>query len=536
MENQNTELWQAVAGGRATLGIELGSTRIKAVLAGEGHKPLAFGSCTWENRLENGLWTYSLTEVHKGLRAAYAALAADVEARCGLAITKLGAMGVSAMMHGYLPFDGEGRQLAAFRTWRNTHTGKAAEILSHKLRFNIPLRWSVAHLYDAMMKNETHLKELHFITTLAGYVHWKLTGQKVLGVGDASGIFPIDSTTCSYDAAMVKRFEELAAEQGYPIQAEKLFPKVLRAGQDAGALSPEGAAFLDETGRLKAGIPLCPPEGDAGTGMVATNSVAERTGNVSAGTSIFAMIVLEKNLSRLYPEIDMVTTPCGKPVAMVHCNNGTSDLDAWVGLLEEATGAFGAKPSAEELYAALYQKALEGAADAGGLVAYNYVSGEPVTGQSEGRPLFTRLPASELNLANFMRAQLYAVLASLCIGIEILTIQEKVQLRRLLGHGGLFKTPQVAQGLLASALRVPVAVMQAAGEGGAWGIALLAAYRLNHSPGESLEEYLAKRVFASEQGSQMEPSEKDSTGFAAFLRRYRAALPAQRAACEYLIN
>ncbi|MDD4850777.1 MAG: FGGY-family carbohydrate kinase [Gemmiger sp.] len=515
---------------QTALGIELGSTRIKAVLIGPDHTSLASGDYTWENRLENGYWTYPLAEVWQGIRAAYAALAAQVAARYGQPLTTVGGMGISAMMHGYLPFGADGAQLAPFRTWRNTTTGPAAQALTERFGFNIPQRWSIAHLYQAMLDNEAHLANLGYLTTLSGYVHWQLTGERVMGVGEAAGMFPIDSTTCDFDANMVESFDALAAN--YPWKLKAVLPRVLPAGERAGVLSPAGAALLDPTGVLQPGIPLCPPEGDAGTGMAATNSVAPCTGNVSAGTSVFAMVVLEKPLSKVYPELDMVTTPTGAPVAMVHCNTCTSDLNAWVGLLGEAAQALtGQKPDADTLYGTLYRAALKGEPGCGGLAAVNYFAGEPVTGLQEGRPLFVRMPDAALNLPNFMRAHLNAAIATLKIGMDMLA-GEGVRLTTLLGHGGLFKTPVVGQQLLAGALNVPVACMETAGEGGPWGMALLAAYMANRQPGQTLERYLADMVFANAKSSVVAPAPADVAGFATYLQRYRAALEAEKAAVQ----
>ena len=533
-EEELMERLEALQTERTALGIELGSTRIKAVLIGPDHTVLASGAHEWENRLENGCWTYPLDEVWAGVQAAYAKLAAAFAAQYGTPPTAVGAMGVSGMMHGYLPFSRNGAQLAPFRTWRNTTTGPAAAELTELFGFNIPQRWSAAHLYQAMLNGEGQVKDIAFLTTLAGYVHWRLTGEKVLGVGDASGMFPIDSAACDYDAAMVRRFNGLLQAHELAYRLEDILPRVLRAGEAAGVLTAEGAKLLDPTGTLRPGVPLCPPEGDAGTGMVATGSVAPRTGNVSAGTSVFAMAVLEKPLSRVYPEIDMVTTPAGAPVAMVHCNTCTSDLDAWVKLLGEMAGAAGAALSKQALYELFYKKALEGEADCGGLVNYNCYSGEPVAGLARGCPLFVHRPDARLNLANFARAQLYSAMATLKLGMDILLEKEGVPLDTLCGHGGLFKTPIVGQRLLAGALGVPVAVMETAGEGGPWGMAVLAAYMLNRRKGETLERYLADRVFAAAKGSIEPPQETDRAGFARFMERYKKGLAAEQAAAEAL--
>ena len=517
---------------KTALGIEFGSTRIKAVLIGPEHTPLAQGDYTWENQLHNGIWTYPLEQVWHGLQSAYAALAADVQQKYGCTLTKVGCIGISAMMHGYLAFDANGELLVPFRTWRNTITGAAAEELTAAFGFNIPQRWSIAHLYQAMLNKEEHLSKLDFFTTLAGYVHWQLTGHKVLGVGDASGMFPIDSTTGGYDAAMLQKFNTMAAAKGYAVDLNALLPEVLPAGADAGTLTEAGARLLDPAGNLQAGIPLCPPEGDAGTGMAATNSVAVRTGNVSAGTSVFAMVVLEEDLKNVHEELDMVTTPSGDTVAMVHCNNCTSDLNAWVGLFKEFAEAFGMKPDMNELFGTLYRKALEGDKDCGGLLAYNYFSGEPVTGLNEGRPLFVRRPDAHFTLANFMRSHLYASLATLKIGLDILLKEEKVKVDRIYGHGGLFKTKGVGQGILAAAMDAPVAVMETAGEGGPWGMALLASYMVHKAEGETLEQYLSGKIFGGETGTVMEPDPADVAGFDAYIENYKKALEAEKAAVE----
>ena len=521
---------KAIDSGQTVLGIEFGSTRIKAVLIGADHKPLASGSYEWENRYENGVWTYSLDDVWTGLQASYQALSSEVQSKYNTPLKTVGAIGFSGMMHGYLVFDKDGNLLAPFRTWRNTITGEAAEKLTALFQFNIPQRWSIAHLYQAILNKEAHVKNIHHQTTLAGYVHWKLTGQKVMGIGEASGMFPIDSTTNDYDQRMLELFNQQVAAEDLPWKLQDILPKVLVAGDAAGALTAEGAKLLDPTGQLAAGIPLCPPEGDAGTGMVATNSVAVRTGNVSAGTSVFAMIVLEKALSKLYSEIDMVTTPSGKPVAMVHSNNCTSDLNAWVEVFHEFTQALGVEVSQSRLFETLYQQALLGDADAGGLLAYNYFSGEHITHMEEGRPLFVRTPESRFTLANFMRVHLFASLGALRIGLNILFDLEKVQIDQILGHGGFFKTKGVGQKMMAAAMNVPVSVMETAGEGGAWGIALLAAYMLRKAPSEAFDAYLSSKVFAGENSVTITPDPKDVAGFAAFMERYTKGLGIERAA------
>lgn len=527
--NQN-DIRNAIASGQTALGIEFGSTRIKAVLIGAGHTPLAAGSHEWENRYEHGVWTYSLDDVWAGLQASYRDLCAAVQAQYGVPLRTIGAIGFSGMMHGYVALDASGELLVPFRTWRNTITGQAAAQLTELFQFNIPQRWSIAHLWQAILNGEAHVAAISHLTTLAGYVHWKLTGQQVMGIGEASGMFPIDSTINDFDAGRLAQFDALLAAQNIPWRLRDILPKVLVAGDAAGALTIEGARLLDPTGALQAGIPLCPPEGDAGTGMVATNSVAERTGNVSAGTSVFAMIVLEKALSQLYPEIDMVTTPTGKPVAMVHSNNCTSDLNAWIDLFQEVTGALGATVSEAQLYETLYKLALAGDADGGGLLAYNYVSGEHITHMEEGRPLFVRTPNSRFTLANFMRTHLFASVGALRIGLDILFVREKVEIDQILGHGGFFKTKEVGQRIMAAAMNVPVSVMETAGEGGAWGIALLAAYLLNREAGEPLEAYLTEKVFAGQNALTLAPDARDVAGFAAFMARYTQGLGIERAA------
>ena len=525
---------KAIESGKTVLGIELGSTRIKAVLIGEDHTPIASGSHEWENQYKNGVWTYDLDDVWKGLQESYQNLSKDVSEKYGVSLRTVGAMGLSAMMHGYLAFDKNDNLLIPFRTWRNTMTGQAAEKLTDLFQFNIPQRWSIAHLYQAILNKEGHIKDISHQTTLAGYVHWKLTGQKVLGVGEASGMFPIDSNVYNYEERMLQLFNGLSEVEKLPWKLQEILPKILVAGDAAGVLTEAGAKLLDPSGQLKAGIPLCPPEGDAGTGMIATNSVAERTGNVSAGTSVFAMIVLEKALSKLYPEIDMVTTPTGKPVAMVHANNCTSDLNEWVDLFHEFTQALGVEVGESKLYELLFKKALAGDADAGGLLAYNYFSGESITNFEEGRPLFVRTPESRFTLANFMRVHLFSALGTLKLGMDILFEQEKVKIDQLLGHGGFFKTKAVGQKMMAAAMNVPVSVMETAGEGGAWGIALLASYMLNKAMNESLESYLSSKVFAGENGMTITPDQRDVDGFAVFMERYKKGLVIERAALDGL--
>ncbi len=519
--------------GRAILGLELGSTRIKAVLIGKNHAPIASGEHTWENRLENGVWTYHLGDVWTGIQDAYAALKKDVEEKYGARLTRLAALGFSAMMHGYLPFDASGNAICEFRTWRNTMTAEAAQELTDLLSFNIPQRWSIAHLYQAMLNQEAHLDRLAHLTTLAGYVHWKLTGVQALGVGEASGMFPIDSDTNDYDQRMVDLFDAKAAQKGYAFKLRSVLPKVLSAGEDAGCLTEEGALLLDPTGALEPGAPIAPPEGDAGTGMVATNAVAVRTGNVSAGTSVFAMIVLEKPLSRVYPEIDMVTTPTGKAVAMVHCNNCTSDINAWAGMLSGFAAAIGATVSMGDIYTALFTSALAGDADCGGMVNVPFFSGEPVVGLNAGRPMLLRTPDAALTFANFSRSLIASAMTSLRLGMDILE-KENVKIDSLLGHGGYFKTPLVGQKLLAASLKIPVSVMETAGEGGPWGMALLAAYRVNKKDGQTLESYLHESVFANAKTLTAMPDAADAAGLDAYTARFVKALEAERAAVAHL--
>lgn len=523
-----------IASGQAVLGIEFGSTRIKAVLNGPDNRPIAQGSHQWENQLVDGLWTYSTEAIWYGLQDCYARLRDDVRSRYDVEIESLAAIGISAMMHGYMPFGADGSILVPFRTWRNTNTSRAAEELSKLFVFNIPLRWSISHLYQAILDNEPHVADITYLTTLAGYIHWQLTGEKVLGVGDASGMLPIDSSKGCYSQEMVGKFDALVADRHYPWKLADILPRILMAGEKAGTLTAEGAARLDVSGHLKPGAVFCPPEGDAGTGMTATNAVLPRTGNVSAGTSSFSMIVLEKELSKPYEVIDMVTTPSGSPVAMVHCNNCTSDLNAWVNLFAEFQTLCGRKVDYTELYSRLYNAALEGAADCGGLLSYNYYSGEPVTGLAEGRPLFVRSATDKFSLANFMRANLYASVAVLKIGNDILFNDEKVEVDRITGHGGLFKTPVVGQRILAAALNSPISVMETAGEGGAWGIALLAAYCVSNPKGLSLAGWLDEYVFLGETGSEIAPDPADVEGFNEYIKRYEKGLAVERAAVASL--
>ena len=519
--------------GKAILGIELGSTRIKAVLIDQENKPIAQGNHTWENQLVDGLWTYSIEAIWSGLQDCYADLRSNVKNLYGIEIENLAAIGVSAMMHGYMPFNAKEEILVPFRTWRNTNTGRAAAALSDLFVYNIPLRWSISHLYQAILDNEAHVKDIDFLTTLAGYVHWQLTGEKVLGIGDASGMLPIDPTTHNYSAEMVAKFDKLIAPNQYNWTLQDILPKVLSAGESAGVLTPEGSKKLDASGHLKAGIPVCPPEGDAGTGMVATNAVKQRTGNVSAGTSSFSMIVLEKELSKPYEMIDMVTTPDGSLVAMVHCNNCTSDLNAWVNLFKEYQELLGIPVDMDEIYSKLYNIALTGDTDCGGLLSYNYISGEPVTGLADGRPLFVRSANDKFNLANFMRTHLYASVGVLKIGNDILFNEEKIKVDRITGHGGLFRTKGVGQRILAAAINSPISVMETAGEGGAWGIALLGSYLVNNEKKQSLADFLDEKVFVGDAGIEVSPTAEDVAGFNTYIENYKAGLPIEEAAVKF---
>jgi len=527
------QIGAAIREGRTALGIELGSTRIKAVLVDEEHNPIASGSHDWENQYVDGVWTYSIPDIWDGVKESYRNMAEEVKERYGETLTAIGAICFSAMMHGYMAFDKEGELLVPFRTWRNTMTEEASEKLTKLFSFQIPQRWSIAHLYQAILNQEEHVPQIDYLVTLEGYVHWKLTGERVLGIGDCAGMFPVDCAAKDFHKRMMEQFDELVAPRQFPWKLRDIMPRVLTAGEKAGTLTEEGARLLDASGNLKSGIPLCPPEGDAGTGMTATNSVARRTGNVSAGTSVFAMVVLEKELSRVYPEIDIVTTPAGDAVAMVHCNNCTSDLNAWVSLFEEFAVTMGMKVDKNTLFSTLYQKALEGDKDGGGMLSYGYLSGEHITHFEEGRPLFVRTPESRFNLANFMRVHLYTALGALKMGMDIL-FEEGVRLNVLLGHGGLFKTKEVGQRIMAAAIGVPVSVMETAGEGGAWGAALLASYMLQKEEGESLDHYLAEKVFKDDGGTRLEPDPEDEAGFRAFMERYRSGLSIERSAVDNL--
>ncbi len=523
---------QTIQEGKAILGIEFGSTRIKAVLIGEDNAPIAQGSHQWENRLVNGIWTYSTEAVWYGLQDAYTNLRKDVLSKYDVEIEKLAAVGISAMMHGYMPFDKDGNIMVPFRTWRNTNTGQAAAELSELFMFNMPMRWSLSHLYQAMLNNEEHVKDINFLTTLAGYVHWKLTGEKVLGVGDASGMMPVDPETQDYNQQMVDIFDAIVTRKEYSWRLRDILPKSIPAGVSAGTLTEAGAKLLDVSGHLQPGAVFCPPEGDAGTGMVATNAVSPRTGNVSAGTSSFSMIVLEHDLSKPYEAIDIVTTPDGKPVAMVHCNNCTSDLNAWVDLFKEFLTISGQSVDMDCLYSKLYNHAMTGNADCGGIMAYNFISGEPVLGLVEGCPMVVRSASDKFNLANLIRAHLYASVAVLKIGNDVLFNEEKVKVDRITGHGGLFKTPGVGQRVLAAAINSPITVMETAGEGGAWGIALLAAYVVNNGEGLSLPQYLDYKVFNNCIGTTVAPEADDVEGFNRYVAEYLKCLDSEKCAIK----
>lgn len=521
-----------IEAGKAVLGIEFGSTRIKAVLIGEDRSPIASGSHDWENSLENGIWTYSLDAIWAGLQDCYAKMAEDVKAQYGAEITSLSAIGFSGMMHGYMAFDKNDELLVPFRTWRNTITEQASEQLTELFGYPIPQRWSIAHLYQAMLNGEEHVKDITFITTLAGYIHWMLSGEKVMGIGEASGMFPIDIEAKDFNKRMIAQFDEKA--EAYPWKLEDILPKVLLAGDDAGKLTEKGAKLLDPTGTLKPGAPMCPPEGDAGTGMAATNSVRVRTGNISAGTSVFGMVVLEHELKEVHHEIDLVTTPDGNLVGMVHCNNCTSDLNAWVNCFKEFLESLGVDVSMPRIYDAFYYEAEKGDPDCGGLLAYNYFSGEHTTGFEEGRPLFVRKPDNKFSFANFAKVNLYTALGALKAGLDIMLVGEGVKLDRITGHGGLYKTPRVGQQITANAINAPVSVMKTAGEGGAWGIALLADYMISKEDGETLDAYLENKVFAGNEGSVIDPQPEEVDGFNEFMKRYKTGLAIERAAVDNL--
>ncbi len=533
MKTTQESIKQAIAKGKTSLGIELGSTRIKAVLIDENFETIASGSYEWENLLEDGFWTYNLLDIITGLQSAYREMKQEVERSYGITIRTVGSIGVSAMMHGYMAFDKTGELLVPFRTWRNATTSAAAKELTEHFQFNIPERWSIAHLYQAIINQEKHLPRIDYMTTLAGYIHWLLTGSKTLGIGDASGMFPIDERTQNYSEAMMKQFDDLISHKGYSWQLSDILPAVHTSGEQAGTLTAIGASILDQSKNLQPGIPFCPPEGDAGTGMVATNSVRKRTGNVSVGTSVFAMIVLDKKLSNVYPEIDLVTTPNGSPVGMVHANNCSSDLNAWLGLFREFSEAMGQKVESDKLFEVMLNKALEADPDGGGLLSYGYFSGENITGVESGRPLFVRSAKSNFNLANFMRTHLFTAFGALKIGMDLLVKEENVKIHSILAHGGLFKTPVVGQKMMAAAINTPVSVMDTAGEGGAWGMAILSSYMLNKNENESLEDFLDDKVFKEVTAQEIYPDELDVKGFEAFIKRYKKGLVIEKAAAEH---
>ncbi|MBD8112430.1 FGGY-family carbohydrate kinase [Priestia megaterium] len=533
MKTTQESIKQAIARGKTSLGIELGSTRIKAVLIDENFETIASGSYEWENLLEDGFWTYNLLDIITGLQSAYREMKQEVERSYGITIRTVGSIGVSAMMHGYMAFDKTGELLVPFRTWRNATTSAAAKELTEHFQFNIPERWSIAHLYQAIINQEKHLPRIDYMTTLAGYIHWLLTGSKALGIGDASGMFPIDERTQNYSENMMKQFDDLISHKGYPWQLSDILPAVHTSGEQAGTLTAIGASILDQSKNLQPGIPFCPPEGDAGTGMVATNSVRKRTGNVSVGTSVFAMIVLDKKLSNVYPEIDLVTTPNGSPVGMVHANNCSSDLNAWLGLFREFSEAMGQKVESDKLFEVMLNKALEADPDGGGLLSYGYFSGENITGVESGRPLFVRSAKSNFNLANFMRTHLFTAFGALKIGMDLLVKEENVKIHSILAHGGLFKTPVVGQKMMAAAINTPVSVMDTAGEGGAWGMAILSSYMLNKNENESLEDFLDDKVFKEVTAQEIYPDELDVKGFEAFIKRYKKGLVIEKAAAEH---
>ena len=520
--------------GKSVLGIEFGSTRIKAILVDEKGNPIASGSKEWENELLEGVWTYSEKAIWDGLSDCYADLKKNVKDQYGVTIKNLAAIGFSAMMHGYLAFDEKDNLLVPFRTWRNTITEEAADKLTEAFNFNIPQRWSISHLYQAILNGEYHVPQIRHFTTLAGYVHFKLSGRKVLGVGDASGMFPIDSKTGNYDEKMLDTFSKMIEEKKFPWNIRDILPEVLTAGDNAGELTDEGAKLLDKEGDLASGIPMCPPEGDAGTGMVATNSVLVETGNISAGTSVFAMIVLKENMKNLHKEIDMVTTPTGDPVAMVHCNNCTSEINAWVKIFDEFGKLMGADFDRGELFTKLYSVALEGEKDCGGLISYNYFSGEPVTGFSKGSPLFVRSAEDSFTLPNFMRMHLYSAMATLKVGMDILTVDEKVTVKKMYGHGGFFKTPKAGQMIASAATGAPVCVMETAGEGGAWGIAVLALYMTQKKENQTLASYLEDVIFAGSTGSELMASPEDIEGFSTFMKKYMTGLSVEQSAVVFL--
>lgn len=536
MKVKHEGMKQAIAMGETSLGIEFGSTRIKAVLINKQFETMASGSYEWENRLENGFWTYNLESVIIGLQTAYRELKDEVEQKFGITIRSIGSIGISAMMHGYMAFDEKGELLVPFRTWRNATTGQAAKELTERFQFNIPERWSIAHLYQAILNDEEHVPRIEYLTTLAGYIHWLLTGNKAIGIGDASGMFPIDEKTKDYNQAMLDQFDDEILMGNFPWKLKNILPKVYTSGEHAGNLTERGVKILDPSQDLQPGIPFCPPEGDAGTGMVATNSVRKRTGNISVGTSVFAMIVLEEDLSNVYPEIDLVMTPNGSPVAMVHANNCSSDLNAWLGLFSEFAEAMGFKVEPSQLFSVMFNKALEADPDGGGLLSYGYFSGENITGLESGRPLFVRSPESKFNLANFMRTHLFTAFGALKIGMDILKKNEHVGIDSILAHGGLFKTPIVGQKMVAAAMETPVSVMETAGEGGAWGMAILASYMLDENKNDRLEDFLEQKVFKGIDGVVINPDSTDVKGFEVFIERYKKGLEIERVAVDHLLQ
>ncbi|MDN5315432.1 MAG: hypothetical protein PWP10_4182 [Clostridiales bacterium] len=528
------EIRSAIENGKTSIGMELGSTRIKTVLIGPDNFPIASGSFDWENSYIDNIWTYSIDEIWNGVQSSFRSMLENVKSKYDVVLKTTGSIGFSGMMHGYMVFDKEDKQLVPFRTWRNNFTGQASEELTELFNYPIPQRWNIAHLYQAILNKEEHVKNINFLTTVAGYVHWKLSDRKVLGIGEASGVFPIDSVNKNYNLGLADKFDQYIAKYGFDWKVANLLPEVLVAGDNAGYLTEAGAKLLDPSGNLQAGIPMCPPEGDAGTGMVATNSIAVRTGNVSAGTSVFAMLVLEKELSKAYKELDLVTTPDGHMVAMVHSNNCTSDYDAWLGIFAEALKELGLDVPKPKLYDTLLGMALKGDPDCGGLLAYGYISGEHITGFEEGRPMIVRSSGSNFNLANFMRVHLFTALGALRTGMKILIEKENVEVDEIRGHGGFFKTQEVGQRVMAAATNVPISIMETAGEGGAWGIALLAGYMINKKDGETLDAYLAERVFAGKTGDVLKPDPKDVAGFDKFFERYTAGLEIERKAVEIL--
>ena len=530
----NKNMRQEIIKGETYLGIEFGSTRIKATFININFETISTSYYVWENKLMDGYWTYNLDETILGLQKVYGDIKQYVEDTYDLTLNKIGAIGCSAMMQGYIALDNSGELLIPFRTWRNTTTAKASSILTEHFNYKIPQRWSISHLYQAILNDEEHIADIDYITTLSGYIHWQLTGEKILGIGDASGMFPIDEN--QFNETMLTQFSALISDKEYTWNIKDILPKVLSAGKQAGALTKHGALLIDPTGDLQTGIPCCPPEGDAGTGMVATNSVKKNTGNISVGTSIFGMIVLEKDLFKVYPQIDIVTTPDGSPVAMVLANNCSSDLNAWINLFGEFYEAMGQKPDRNELFNILFNKVLEADSDGGGLLSYGYYSGENITGFEEGRPIFIRSPKSTFNLANFMRTHLFTAFAALRIGFDILTKKELVQINSIMAHGGLFKTPLVGQKICAAALNIPVSVMSTASEGGSWGIAILASYMLNKKPNESLPDYLSDKVFSNSKGQKVYPDSEDVNGFNIFLERYKNGLTIEQAAIDCLIE